>query len=421
MSDQDDALLASLLSAVDLAPTDVPLRLHVAGLLLQHGDPVRALDHCAQALHLAPRDPQALALLAQVSAALGSEEAHPGPDGDVDTVHGSFDWEAAEQQLLGGNGPIEAEEVPGRDDAGPGDAGPGDAGPVGEPGPRLITLDDVGGMEVVKQEITESFLLPMANPELRAAYGASLRGGLLLYGPPGCGKTYLGRALAGELGASFTSFSLADLLDSMFGQSERNVRDIFDVARANRPSVLFFDEVDAIGQKRANLRSNPMMRGTVNQLLSEMDGSQSSNDGVFVLGASNQPWDVDPALRRPGRFDRTLFVPPPDTAARKAIFSLHLAGRPVADIDLDGLAKATGDFSGADIGRLCDVATRKAIAESARTGEIRPIQTSDLKSAMKQVRPTTREWFSTARNVVQFANQDGTYDDLAAYLKANKL
>jgi len=410
MSDSDDALLASLLSAVDHAPSDVPLRLHVAELLLRGGDPVRALDQCVQALQHAPGDPRAVELLARVSAVLGGPEVAREPGIGGDPTDGTFDWAAAEQQLRDG-GPASGPEPGGRE--------PG--GQPGGPGARLITLDDVGGMEEVKQEIVESFLLPMANPELRAAYGSGLRGGLLLYGPPGCGKTYLGRALAGELGASFTSFSLADLLDSMFGQSERNVRDIFEVARAHPPSVLFFDEVDALGQKRSNLRSNPVMRGTVNQLLSEMDGSQSTNEGIFVLGASNQPWDVDPALRRPGRFDRTLFVPPPDAPARRTILTLHLAGRPVGDLDLDGLAKATGDFSGADIGRLCEVATRRAIAESARTGRIHPIQTSDLKAALQQVRPTTREWFSTARNVVQFANQDGTYDDLAAYVKAHKL
>src|SRR5581483_7199199 len=128
-------------------------------------------------------------------------------------------------------------------------------------------------------------------------------GGLLMYGPPGCGKTFIARALAGEMGAHFLAVSLADVLDMWIGQSERNVRELFNIARRSAPCVIFLDEVDALGQKRSQLR-NSAARGTVNQLLSEMDGMQSTNDGVYVLGTTNHPWDVDVALRRPGRFDR---------------------------------------------------------------------------------------------------------------------
>ena len=181
-----------------------------------------------------------------------------------------------------------------------------------------VRLADVGGMTEVKARLEAAFLAPMRNPELSRLYGKSLKGGMLLYGPPGCGKTFLAKAVAGELGARFYGITLADVLDMYIGQSEHNLREVFDIARRNAPCVLFLDEIDALGQKRSQLRSSAM-RGTVNQLLNELDGADRTNDGVFVLAATNHPWDVDSALRRPGRLDRTLLVLPPDTEARAAI------------------------------------------------------------------------------------------------------
>ena len=166
-------------------------------------------------------------------------------------------------------------------------------------------------MTQAKARLEASFLAPLRNPELRRMYRKSLRGGLLMYGPPGCGKTYLARALAGELQAGFISVQITDILDQMMGNSERNVRELFLAARRAAPCVLFFDEVDALGQRRSQTR-NSSLRGTINQLLTELDGVEQDNDGVFVLAATNQPWDVDPALRRPGRFDRTVLILPPD-------------------------------------------------------------------------------------------------------------
>ena len=193
-------------------------------------------------------------------------------------------------------------------------------------------------MTEVKQRLEAAFLAPMRNPELRRLYGKSLRGGLLLYGPPGCGKTFIARAVAGELGARFIAVSFADIIDMFVGQSERNIHELFEIARRNAPCVLFLDEVDAIGQKRSQLRHTPM-RSAVNQLLLELDDVSGNNEGVFLLAATNHPWDVDSALRRPGRFDRTLLVLPPDAAAREGVFRYHLKDRPVAGIDLAKLAK----------------------------------------------------------------------------------
>ena len=283
-----------------------------------------------------------------------------------------------------------------------------------------LRLADVGGMEEVKKRLEAGFLAPLRNPELRALYKKSLRGGLLLYGPPGCGKTFLARAVAGELEARFLSVSLADVLDMFIGNSEKNVKELFEVARASAPCVLFLDELDAIGQKRT-LTRNTGMRTTVNQLLTELDGIGSDNEGVFVLGATNHPWDVDPALRRPGRFDRTLLVLPPDQSAREAILKYHLRDRPVAGIDVRKVAKRTDGYSGADLAHLCDTASEVALMDSASSGTVRMIGMADIEAAMADVRPSIGAWMETARNVAMFANQSGEYDELAKYLRKRGL
>jgi SpoVK/Ycf46/Vps4 family AAA+-type ATPase len=163
------------------------------------------------------------------------------------------------------------------------------------------------------------------------------------------------------------------------------------------------------------------MRGVVNQLLAEMDGVMDSNDGVFILGATNHPWDVDTALLRPGRFDRMLTVVPPDEPARVAILQHHLKDRPTLGLDLRWVASRTEGFSGADLAHLCETATELALEEAVATGSVRPISSTDMQEALRQVKPSTRPWFETARNFVLFANQSGAYDDLMEYMKSKKL
>jgi SpoVK/Ycf46/Vps4 family AAA+-type ATPase len=240
-----------------------------------------------------------------------------------------------------------------------------------------------------------------------------------MYGPPGCGKTFIARAIAGELGAKFLSVGLSDILDPYIGNSERNVHELFQQARREAPCVVFLDEIDALGQRRSMTRNNSM-RGTVNQLLTELDGVDGSNDGVFVLAATNQPWDVDPALRRPGRFDRTVLVLPPDLPAREAIFRSHLANRPVEGINLGALAAASDGLSGADIAYVCEVAAERALMDSARSGVARLITMNDVRGALKEARPSISSWLDSARNVVLFGDGDGTYTELKEYLKKVK-
>lgn len=162
------------------------------------------------------------------------------------------------------------------------------------------------------------------------------------------------------------------------------------------------------------------MRGVVNQLLSELDGVGADNEGVFVLAATNHPWDVDSALLRPGRFDRMLFVVPPDGPAREAILRLHLRGKPTEALDLRRIVKATEGLSGADLALICDHATERAMEASLQSGATRPISQNDLVDAVRNVRPSVEPWLETARNFAVYSNESGAYDELLAYLKKRR-
>jgi SpoVK/Ycf46/Vps4 family AAA+-type ATPase len=423
--EHDPALLASLRRAVEAMPDDVGLRLHLAKLLIDAGQRDEAIREAGAVLQLDPANAGALALISGTPQAAAHSGADEGANAGPDPAGPEFDWRAAESEL--------ADVLPPRFVTSDGAASPGIQGADNASETRdqpealpfdvehsALRLADVAGMQDVKQRLEAAFLAPMRNPELRRLYGKSLRGGLLMYGPPGCGKTFIARAVAGELGARFLAVSFADVVDSMLGQSERNIHELFGLARRNAPCVVFLDEVDAIGQKRTQLRHTPM-RAVVNQLLLELDDVTSSNEGVFLLAATNHPWDLDSALRRPGRFDRTLLVLPPDQAARAAIFRFHLRDRPIERIDPDRLAKLTDGYSGADIAHICESAAELALLDSVRRGEARMIGQADLEAAVREVRPSLSPWFDAARNVALFANEGGAYDELAAYLKKKRL
>ena len=286
-----------------------------------------------------------------------------------------------------------------------------------EPIQERISFDSVGGLESVKKTIYKKIILPYQKPTLFQRFKKRVGGGILLYGPPGCGKTLLARATAGECNADFFNVSISDILDMYIGESEKKLHSLFEKARHNSPAVLFFDEVEALGGKRQNTRDGTTSK-LVSQFLSEMDGFSQNNHGVLILAATNVPWSVDVAFRRPGRFDRVLFVPPPDQLAREAILKVLLDERPVdKDLDTSLIAMQTGGFSGADLRELVESAADAAIEDSIETGKEQAINSIHFKTSLQEVKPTTIEWLTTARNYARYSNESGQYDEVLAFLK----
>jgi len=282
-----------------------------------------------------------------------------------------------------------------------------------------VNFSHVGGMETVKKEIELKIIKPLLHPELYKAYGKKIGGGILLYGPPGCGKTFIAKATAGQVNAKFISVSLNDILDMWIGNSEKNLHEIFELARHNTPCVLFIDEIDALGASRKDMKQSSG-RHLINQFLQELDGIDNTNDGVLIIGATNTPWSLDPAFRRPGRFDRIVFVAPPDITTRESILRLKLNNKPTGNIDLQSIAKKAENYSGADIDAIIDIAIEQKLESSFSDGVPKPIETNDLLTALKKHKPSTQEWFSIAKNFALFANDSGLYDDILTYIKLKK-
>jgi AAA+ superfamily predicted ATPase len=439
--------LAALREALRLSPDNIPLRQHLAETLLSQGQPEQAEAEFREALALdgANRSLKlglARAFMAQQkdSAALAivetlAKERHaPGlahvllakllfRRGEVPQAVAEYklgveiDAAAADEEFAGRLG-IDAgfessEVVDGRVRAGWEEVG---GGPTAEIERPKTAFNDVGGMDALKDEIRLKIIHPLNHPELYKAYGKAIGGGILMYGPPGCGKTHLARATAGEIKAGFIAVGINDVLDMWIGTSEKNLHALFEQARENKPCVVFFDEVDALGARRSDMQHSAG-RHLINQFLAEMDGIQANNDGLLILAATNSPWHLDPAFRRPGRFDRVLFVPPPDAAARAAILRILCRDKPVQDIDYAHVAKKTEQFSGADLKAVLDQAVEAKLREALKAGVPKPLTTADLVAAAAGLKPTTKEWFATARNHALYSNQGGVYDDILKYLK----
>ncbi|WP_017792306.1 AAA family ATPase [Leucobacter salsicius] len=433
-------LISAITAAVAADPEALPLRLHLAELLIANGDRARAVAELSQVLMRDAAHERAQQLMREalggsaaatpaVPAAQQPPAAHEAPESaaatgpaDQDQSHG-IDWARLEQEVDVTIDPpfVGATEATAAPHPMPVDGDQAAAELDEAPETPEVTLADVGGLQHVKDRLNVAFLDPMRNPEIAKAFQKSLRGGLLLYGPPGTGKTFIAKAIAGELGAKFLTVTVADVLNSFIGESEKNVQRLFERARKHAPCVLFLDELDSIGGKRSMYGSSATwMRGVVNQLLLELDGVGSKNDGLFVLAATNHPWDVDDALMRPGRFDRVVLVTPPDAEARIEILRGALAGRPVAGIDLAQLAARSDRFSGADLEHLATTAAEKAMTDSIASGQVRPVTMADFDAAFTEVQPSTGGWMQNAVNVVTFGNADGRYDELEQYLTREK-
>jgi transitional endoplasmic reticulum ATPase len=279
-----------------------------------------------------------------------------------------------------------------------------------------VTFSDVGGMDALKEEIRLKIIYPLQHPELYKAYGRRTGGGILLYGPPGCGKTLLLRATAGEVACNYFAIGLHEIFDPYYGSIERNLHQIFETARANTPCVLVFDEIDSLAPNRRDVRDT-QTRNIVNQFLSELDGLRGENQRILVIGATNAPWQLDPALRRPGRFDQAIFVPPPDHAARLQIIKLLSKGKPIAQLDDAALAEATAGFSGADLRWVFDRAAELALADALHAGKTVPIRMESLLEISKNHVPSTNAWLDGVKQHAPAAQTDALYNEVRKFMQ----
>ncbi len=260
---------------------------------------------------------------------------------------------------------------------------------------------DVAGMEKMKEEIREAVIYPMAKPELARKYGKLGGGGIIMYGPPGCGKTYIVKAAAGECDSAFINAKLSDLLDMYVGNTEKNIHKVFETARKNAPCILFFDEIDAIGGRRDAQEGAQYMKMAVNQMLYEMDGVEANNQNVLIIAATNAPWDIDPALRRSGRFGKTLYVPEPDFGSREAIIKIHAKKRPVGKgIPYKRLAMATSGYASADLKAIVEEASAIPWREAFKSGKERKVKTSDFIKAIRKKRSSLPPWYEQANKQI---------------------
>ncbi|MEX0655021.1 MAG: AAA family ATPase [Phycisphaeraceae bacterium] len=450
----DHEVLTGLREALAFSPENLPLRRQLAHMLLGRGMVDEAAQLVREGLTLTAESEQLKLLLARCFERQGQTaealvvvedlakrpDAEPGTHlllarllmkrGELDRAATAYRRAIAADPALADETLAEALGVTDANDA-DGDASDDD---VDEFGRVLLRADekeapagfemekpstsfaDVGGMEALKDEIRIKIIEPIRNVELYAAYGKAVGGGILMYGPPGCGKTYLARATAGEIDAGFIAVGIHDVLDMYLGQSEQRLHALFEYARQHTPCVLFFDEVDALGAKRTDMAGSAG-RQVINQFLSELDGVKSSNDGVLVLGATNAPWHLDSAFRRPGRFDRILFVPPPDETARAETLRVLMKGKPQDAVDFEAVARKTPHLSGADLKAVVDVAVEAKLRDAMKSGRPTPVSTKDLLRGAKAVKPSTREWFATARNYALYSNESGLYDDILTYMK----
>ncbi|MEM2175141.1 MAG: AAA family ATPase [Candidatus Micrarchaeia archaeon] len=264
-----------------------------------------------------------------------------------------------------------------------------------------LKFDDIPGMEKVKELIKEYIVYPLKDPELARKYGKFGGGGVLMYGPPGCGKTFIMKAAAGECDAKFINVKLSDVLDMYVGNTEKNIKNIFETARKNAPCIVFIDEIDGLGGRRDQMRESAQyMRSAVNQLLYELDGIEARNENVLVVAATNSPWDVDPALRRAGRFTKLIYVGEPDFKQRIEAFKYHSRNRPVDKIDWWRLALATAGYATADIKAICDDAAAIPWLEALKTGKHRKINMQDFLTAIKKKRSSLPAWYESAKKEI---------------------
>jgi transitional endoplasmic reticulum ATPase len=276
-----------------------------------------------------------------------------------------------------------------------------------------IKWEDVGGLEEVKQALKEAVEWPLKHPESFKRLGIKPPKGILLYGPPGCGKTYIVKALANEAGANFIAVKGPEVFSKWVGESEKFIRDIFKRAKQVAPAIIFFDEIDAIAPRRGSEIGTHVTEQVVSQLLTEMSGIEDI-EGVVVIAATNRPDIIDPALLRPGRFDRMIFVNPPDERTRLEILKVHTRGMPLKGVSLEKLASMTKGFSGADLEALCREAAINALRRDLNSKEVK---WSDFEEVLKKIKPSLGEDVETKYSkALEYTKQKRVDDEMTRYI-----
>ncbi|WP_135604532.1 26S protease regulatory subunit [Methanococcoides sp. NM1] len=274
-----------------------------------------------------------------------------------------------------------------------------------------IGFSDIGGLESVKEDIRKAIIYPFTHKELYQMYGQKAGEGILLHGPPGCGKTMMAKAAAKECGADFISVKTSSIVSKWVGASEKNIKKVFDTARECEKAIIFFDEIDSIGGRRSE--AEDYAKRVVNELLAQMDGVDTADDNLLVLSATNEPWAIDPALRRPGRFSKLVFIPEPDLPARIAIFKINLKKRPIDDdVNVEKLAEMTGSYSGADISAICKEAADIPLGEALRGAEPRKIKMDDFIKVLEQRKPSITSWYSEAKREIKKSGEEEVFREL---------
>jgi transitional endoplasmic reticulum ATPase len=273
-----------------------------------------------------------------------------------------------------------------------------------------VHWEDIGGLDDVKQELKEAVEWPLKNPEIFKRLGIKPPKGILLYGPPGCGKTLLARAVATESEANFITIKGPEVFSKWVGESEKAIREVFRKARMAAPAVIFFDEIDSLVPRRGlGFADSGVTERVISQLLTEMDGIVTLED-IVVIAATNRPDIVDPAVLRPGRFDRLIYVPEPDEKSRLQIFKIYTKNMPLAkDVDLGQLVSMTKNYSGADIEALCREAAMHALRRDVNAKEV---AIGDFQEAMKRIGPSItpdmEKWYKGFMQQVRVVQKPAT-------------
>ena len=276
-----------------------------------------------------------------------------------------------------------------------------------------IRFKDIAGLNEVKERIKETIVYPFKNPEHYKYYDVPTGGGILLYGPPGCGKTMMAAAAAAECDAVFISIKISDIKDKYVGESEKRIKEVFKLAREHERAIIFFDEMDALATDRSD-SSSGHEKSLVNELLAQMDGVDTKGSNKYlILAATNLPWAIDTALRRAGRFDNSIFIPEPDLAARKRLFEINLKNKPVSkSVNLDELAKKTAGFASAEISQICKEAARIPLREAIKKNSRREITKADFEQVIEGMQTILASWYPKALKELARGGEQEAFNEL---------